>query len=111
MLQEDIKNRVDTESEKHRLIQANTTKGNHHAETDTHQFLFGHICRMHDNRKIKELMLGRMEGTKRRGRPHREWLDDTTKWSRVSLQQLSQAAMDRRSWKSLVKVASHTYGR
>jgi len=34
--------------------------------------LFGHICRMHNNRKIKELMFGRMEGTNKRGRPNRE---------------------------------------
>ena len=29
--------------------------------------LFGHICRMHNNRKIKELMFGRMDGTNKRG--------------------------------------------
>jgi len=36
------------------------------------------LCRMHNSRKIKELMFGRMEFTKKRGRPHREWLDDAT---------------------------------
>ena len=65
---------------------------------------------MLNNRKIKELMFGRMEGTNRRGRPHREWLDDITEWGTASLQKLSQAAMDR-SWRSLVKMASDTYGR
>ena len=44
--------------------------------------LFGHICSMHKNRRIKELMLGRIEGANRRGRPPREWLDDITKWAR-----------------------------
>ena len=51
-----------------------------------------------------------MEGTNRRGRSRREWLDDITEWDKASVQELSQAAMDRKSWKSLVKTASDTYG-
>ena len=73
--------------------------------------LFGHICRMKDDRKIKTLMFGRMEGTNRRGRPHREWLDDVMGWGRTSLQELRHAAMDRERWKNLVKMAADTYGR
>src|SRR6218665_1176693 len=61
-------------------------KGEYHAETDRQKLgPFGHICRMHNNRKIKELMFGRMEGTNKRGRPHREWLDDIIKWGGMSL--------------------------
>jgi len=57
-------------------------------------------------------MFGRMEGANRRGRPHREWLDDITEWGKASLQELiSQAAVDRKSWKSLVKMALDTYER
>ena len=52
-----------------------------------------------------------MEGENRRGRPHREWLDDITEWGKASLQELSQAAINRKSWKSLVRMASDTYGR
>ena len=33
--------------------------------------LFGPICRMHSNRRIKELAFGRREGENRRGKPHR----------------------------------------
>ena len=40
--------------------------------------LFRHMCTMHNSRRIKELMFGRIEGANRRGRPHREWLDDIT---------------------------------
>jgi len=72
--------------------------------------LFGHICRMDNSRKIKALMFGRMDGTNKRGRPHREWLDDVSEWGRASLQELSRAALDRRKWKDLVKKASDTYG-
>ena len=38
--------------------------------------LFEHMCRMKDNRLVKEVMFGMMEGETRRGRPCREWLDD-----------------------------------
>jgi len=56
-------------------------------------------------------MFGRMECTNWRGRPYRDWLDEITEWGEASPQELSQAAMDRKSWKSLVKLASDTYGR
>ena len=52
-----------------------------------------------------------MEGANRRGIPHRERLDDITEWGKASLQELSQAAMDTKRWKILVKMASDTYGR
>src|SRR6218665_426261 len=68
--------------------------------------LFGHICRMHNNRKIKEPMSGRMDGTNKRGRPHGGWLDDIIKWSGMSLQKLSQMATDRGSWRKLMKLAA-----
>src|SRR6218665_3249089 len=73
--------------------------------------LFGHICRMHNNRKIKKLMFGRIEDTNKRGRPHMEWLDDFIKWGGISLQKLSQMASERGSWRKLMKLASETYGR
>ena|SRR6218665_1332045 len=70
--------------------------------------LFGHICRKHNSRRIKELMFRGMEGANRRGRPHREWLDDITEWGKASLKELSQAAMDRKHRNSLAKMASDT---
>ena len=42
--------------------------------------LFGHICRMENERKIKSVMLGSMDGKGKRGRPKREWLDDIREW-------------------------------
>ena len=32
-------------------------------------------------------MFRRMEGMNRRGRPHREWLDNITEWGKASLQE------------------------
>ena len=40
---------------------------------------YAYMYRMHNNRKIMELMFGRMEDTNKRGRLHREWLDDIIK--------------------------------
>ena len=38
--------------------------------------LFSHICGMHDNRLVKHVVFGKIDGKSRRERPHREWLDD-----------------------------------
>jgi len=42
--------------------------------------LFGHICRMPDNRLIKAIMLGMVDGDRHRGRPPRRWVDDVVDW-------------------------------
>ena len=38
--------------------------------------LFGHICKMDTRGKIKSVKAGMMEGTGRKERPRREWLED-----------------------------------
>ena len=72
--------------------------------------LFGHIQRMSDDRKIKSIMTGIMEGTGRRGRPCREWLQDIEEWCGMNAQELTHRARDRESWKRVVKCAVDTYG-
>ena len=64
--------------------------------------LFGHICRMNDNRLVKHTVLSQMEGKSRRGRPCREWLDDITEWCQRSGQALFHLAQDRQAWKNLI---------
>jgi len=72
--------------------------------------LFGHICRMNDNRKIKTLVFGMMDGSNKRGRTHREWSDDIEQWCGATLQELSHAALDRQRWAAIVTMASDTNG-
>ena len=72
--------------------------------------LFGHICRMSNDRKVKTVMLGEMDGTGRRGRPNREWLDDIRDWCQKDIQSLSRETEDRGKWKMIVKSALDTYG-
>lgn len=72
--------------------------------------LFGHICRMGDDRKLKSIMLGIMEGSGRKGRPCREWLQDIEEWCGANIQELTHRAQDRRLWRMVVKCAVDTYG-
>lgn len=71
--------------------------------------LFGHISRMDNNRKIKSVMLGIIEGSNKRGRPCREWLDDIRDWCQKDIHYLSQIAQDRGKWNGMVKCALNTY--
>jgi hypothetical protein len=64
--------------------------------------LFGHICRMNDNRLIKHIVFSQMDGKSRRGHPCREWVDDITEWCQRSGQHLFHLAIDRRAWKNLI---------
>jgi len=68
------------------------------------------LCRMKNNRKIKDVMTGMMEGTGRRGRPCREWMDDITDWYQTDVHRLSLLAQDRDTCKMIIKNALDTYG-
>ena len=67
--------------------------------------LFGHISRMEDNRKLKTLMFGIVDGTNKRGRPCREWMDDIVSWCKTGQQELNSLAQDRRRWKHITRQA------
>ena len=72
--------------------------------------LFGHICRMDDGRMVKTVVFGMMEGTNRKGRPRREWLDDITEWCKKGIQEVAGIAKDRETWKHLVEDVLDTNG-
>jgi hypothetical protein len=73
--------------------------------------LFGHICRMNDNRLIKHTVFAKMNGKPRRGRPCREWMDDITEWCGRSGQDLFHKAQNRRIWKKLIRTVVGPNGR
>ena len=71
---------------------------------------FGHLMRRADSFE-KTLMLGKIEGRRRRRRPRMKWLDGFIDSMGMNLGRLQELVMDREAWRAAIHGVTRSWTR